>query len=215
MLNKNVGYIRLSNFTTGAAQETKSALLELKKNPDCEAVVLDLRGNPGGLLIEAVDVANLFIPQGQEIILAHGLEIFFRQAGIVILLIIPVSSELVVVYGIDSIGIDHGDPYPTHAFSCRKTTAFSGHLGPAVPSVGRHQVEPVGADHGTVEHRGLYADQAVIFDRTAVNDGPVADRQGARYMVQVARAIDEAHRQYPNLEGDASLENIFFQATED
>lgn len=72
MLNERIGYIRLSNFTTGAAQETKSALVELKKNPSFEAVVLDLRGNPGGLLIEAVDIANLFVPQGQEIVATKG-----------------------------------------------------------------------------------------------------------------------------------------------
>ncbi|MFC2116747.1 S41 family peptidase, partial [Bacteroidota bacterium] len=72
MLDDHVAYIRLSNFTTGAAQEVKSALLELKNNPAMDAVVLDLRGNPGGLLIEAVDVANLFIPQGQEIVSTRG-----------------------------------------------------------------------------------------------------------------------------------------------
>ncbi len=72
MLNDHVAYIRLANFTTGAAQETKSALQKLKKNRAMKAVVLDLRSNPGGLLIEAVDVANLFIPQGQEIVSTRG-----------------------------------------------------------------------------------------------------------------------------------------------
>ncbi len=72
MLNDHIGYIRLSNFTTGAAQETKSALLALRKNPSLDAIVLDLRGNPGGLLIEAVNAANLFVPQGQEIVSTHG-----------------------------------------------------------------------------------------------------------------------------------------------
>ncbi len=72
MLDDHVGYIRLANFTTGAGLETKSVLLELKKNPGFEAVVLDLRDNPGGLLIEAVDVANLFVRQGQEIVSTRG-----------------------------------------------------------------------------------------------------------------------------------------------
>lgn len=72
MLSEHVGYIRLSNFTTGAAKETKQALLELKKIPGFEALVMDLRGNPGGLLIEAVDVVNLFVPQGREIVSTRG-----------------------------------------------------------------------------------------------------------------------------------------------
>jgi carboxyl-terminal processing protease len=72
MMNDHIGYIRLANFTTGAAQETKNALLELKKNPALDAIVLDIRGNPGGLLVEAVDVANLFVPQGQEIVSTRG-----------------------------------------------------------------------------------------------------------------------------------------------
>lgn len=72
MLNNHTGYIRLSNFTAVAAQETKAALLELKKHPGFNTLVLDLRGNPGGLLIEAVDVANLFVNQGQEIVSTRG-----------------------------------------------------------------------------------------------------------------------------------------------
>lgn len=72
MVNDHTGYIRLANFTTGAAQETRAALLELKKNPDLGSVVLDLRGNPGGLLIEAVDVSNIFVDQGQEIVSTRG-----------------------------------------------------------------------------------------------------------------------------------------------
>ncbi len=72
MLNDHTGYIRLSNFTTGASQETKAALLDLKKNPGFNSLVLDLRGNPGGLLVESVDVANLFVNQGQEIVSTRG-----------------------------------------------------------------------------------------------------------------------------------------------
>lgn len=72
MLDEHVGYIRLANFTTGAARETKKALLELKKNKSLGSVVLDLRGNPGGLLVEAVDVASLFVNQGEEIVSTRG-----------------------------------------------------------------------------------------------------------------------------------------------
>jgi carboxyl-terminal processing protease len=71
MVNDSTGYIRLSNFTNNAGKEAKEALNALKKQ-NAHGIVLDLRGNPGGLLIESVNVANLFINQGQEIVSTHG-----------------------------------------------------------------------------------------------------------------------------------------------
>lgn len=72
LVNDKTGYIRLSNFTHGASEEVKTALLELKNKYNAESVILDLRGNPGGLLIEAVNVTNLFIDKGQEIVSTRG-----------------------------------------------------------------------------------------------------------------------------------------------
>lgn len=72
MLDHAVGYIRLSNFTMGAGNEVKNALVTLKNNHDLKGLVLDLRGNPGGLLLEAVHVANQFIPEGNEIVSTRG-----------------------------------------------------------------------------------------------------------------------------------------------
>ncbi len=71
MLDKNTAYIRLSNFTTNCSDEVKNAFLELKKN-NPEALVLDLRSNPGGLLMEAVKIVNLFVPKGEEIVSTRG-----------------------------------------------------------------------------------------------------------------------------------------------
>lgn len=72
LVNDKTGYIRLSNFTQGAGEEVKSALLELKNKYMAESIILDLRGNPGGLLIEAVNVTNLFVDKGQEIVSTRG-----------------------------------------------------------------------------------------------------------------------------------------------
>ncbi len=72
MLNENTGYIKLTNFTTNAAAEVKSAYLDLKKNPAFNNLILDLRDNPGGLLIEAVRTCNLFIDKGETIVSTHG-----------------------------------------------------------------------------------------------------------------------------------------------
>ncbi len=72
MLDQNIGYIRLSNFTMGAGTEVQNALVSLKSKQDLNGLVLDLRGNPGGLLLEAVTVANLFIPEGKEIVSTRG-----------------------------------------------------------------------------------------------------------------------------------------------
>ncbi len=72
MLDNETGYIRLSNFTENCTERVKMALIELKEKHGAKTLVLDLRSNPGGLLIEAVRIANLFIPKGQEIVSTRG-----------------------------------------------------------------------------------------------------------------------------------------------
>ena len=72
MLDEHTGYIRLTNFTTGASKEVEHALQELKKNQELNSLVLDLRSNPGGLLIEAVRICNLFVDKGELIVSTHG-----------------------------------------------------------------------------------------------------------------------------------------------
>lgn len=72
MIDKKTGYIKLTGFTENAANEVKEALMELKKDPAMESLVLDLRGNPGGLLREAVDIVNLFVDRGTEVVNTKG-----------------------------------------------------------------------------------------------------------------------------------------------
>lgn len=72
MLNESTGYIRITNFTKNVSKDVKQAFLELKNDRGAEKIVLDLRSNPGGLLIEAVNIANLFVDKGQEIVSTRG-----------------------------------------------------------------------------------------------------------------------------------------------
>lgn len=73
MIDKKTGYISLTGFTSGASGEVKAAYQALKKdNPGLQGVVLDLRGNPGGLLYEAIDISNIFISQGEKIVETRG-----------------------------------------------------------------------------------------------------------------------------------------------
>lgn len=72
MLDDKTGYIRLVNFTSSAYKEVRDALSELKKKHDPEALILDLRGNPGGLLLQAVDIVSLFVDKGQEVVSTRG-----------------------------------------------------------------------------------------------------------------------------------------------
>jgi carboxyl-terminal processing protease len=71
MVGSDVAYIQLSDFTPDAGKEVKNALLALK-DQGAKAVILDLRGNPGGLLIEAVNIANIFIPKGKLVVSTKG-----------------------------------------------------------------------------------------------------------------------------------------------
>ncbi|KPK85845.1 MAG: peptidase S41 [Bacteroides sp. SM23_62_1] len=95
MISEQIGYVRLSNFTTDAAKEVKNAVLELKRKYKPVGIILDVRGNPGGLLIESVDVANLFIEYGQEIVITKGRvdqwDYTYKTRGI------PVDTEIPVV----------------------------------------------------------------------------------------------------------------------
>lgn len=72
MVKNGIGYIKLTGFTENAANEVKDALMELKKNPEFKSLILDLRGNPGGLLKEAVDIVNLFEDKGTDIVSTRG-----------------------------------------------------------------------------------------------------------------------------------------------
>ena len=72
MIDGKTGYIRLSSFTDGCADNIRSAMLDLRDKRGATSLVLDLRGNPGGLLGEAVKVTNLFVNHGQEIVSTKG-----------------------------------------------------------------------------------------------------------------------------------------------
>jgi carboxyl-terminal processing protease len=72
MIDETTGYIYLKSFTNKASQEIKEALLDMKKNHELQQVVLDLRGNPGGLLSEAVNITNLFVDKGTEVVSTKG-----------------------------------------------------------------------------------------------------------------------------------------------
>lgn len=67
MVNDKTGYIVLSKFNNKASSQTSYALRDLKAQ-GAERIILDLRGNPGGLLLEAVNIVNLFVPKGQLVV---------------------------------------------------------------------------------------------------------------------------------------------------
>lgn len=71
MLSTDVGYIQLTEFTPDAGKEVKNALVNLKEK-GAKFLILDLRNNGGGLLHEAVNICNLFIPKGKKVVDTKG-----------------------------------------------------------------------------------------------------------------------------------------------
>ena len=71
MINSTVGYIKLNSFTQTASSDVKTAFLDLKTKGMTE-LIFDLRGNGGGLLVEAVKIVNLFIKKGQVVVTTKG-----------------------------------------------------------------------------------------------------------------------------------------------
>lgn len=72
LLENNIGYIKLTGFTEHAGREVREALDSLKKSTELNGVILDLRGNPGGLLREAIHVVNVFIGRGMPVVTTRG-----------------------------------------------------------------------------------------------------------------------------------------------
>ncbi|MCB0739025.1 MAG: S41 family peptidase, partial [Bacteroidetes bacterium] len=70
-LSNQIGYIKFSNFRDGGALEVKKHLSEFKKE-GIAGLILDLRGNPGGLLREAVELVNLFVKKGEIVVTTKG-----------------------------------------------------------------------------------------------------------------------------------------------
>jgi carboxyl-terminal processing protease len=72
MLDNNIGYIKLTSFTQKAALEVKQAFLKLRDKNDLKGIIIDIRGNGGGLLNEAVDITNIFVDKGQDVVTTKG-----------------------------------------------------------------------------------------------------------------------------------------------
>ena len=99
MVEDTTGYILASKFTDGVAQSVKDALVALKKS-GAKRICLDLRGNGGGLLSEAVEMVSLFVPRGSLVVTAKG-----RSAGsnaIYKTSQAPVDTEIPLVVLVDS-----------------------------------------------------------------------------------------------------------------
>lgn len=71
MVKDSIGYLALSSFTENSAKDFKKAFIELKQQ-GAKSLIIDLRDNGGGSLSEAVDIVNLYVPKGQEIVVTKG-----------------------------------------------------------------------------------------------------------------------------------------------
>ena len=97
MLDSVTGYLLLSGFTEGVAAQVRSAVKSMRSE-GMKEFVLDLRGNGGGLLNEAVDIVSIFVPKGSLVVSAKGKDEYreYRTADD------PVDTELGVIVLVDS-----------------------------------------------------------------------------------------------------------------
>jgi len=97
MIDATTGYIALTGFTDGAYEEVKRAFVSLKKNSSLKKLFLDLRGNGGGLFVEAIDIISLFVPKGSPAVSSIGDETrkFYTRYQ-------PVDVKIPVVVLVDS-----------------------------------------------------------------------------------------------------------------
>lgn len=72
VLDGGIAYIILNQFTKDAAKELKEAFLKMKSENELKGIVIDLRGNGGGLLNEAIDIVNIFVPKNKLVVYTQG-----------------------------------------------------------------------------------------------------------------------------------------------
>jgi carboxyl-terminal processing protease len=71
IIENNIGYLKLTSFTPNAGKEVQEAVIDLKSK-GATSIVLDLRNNGGGLLHEAINIVNVFVPRGETIVITKG-----------------------------------------------------------------------------------------------------------------------------------------------
>ncbi len=71
LLDNNIGYIKIDGFTDNGWKDVRSSLIKLKED-GAKKIILDLRGNGGGIMEEAVNIVSLFVPKGTEVVSAKG-----------------------------------------------------------------------------------------------------------------------------------------------
>ena len=79
VVDGNTGYIRLTQFLADSGKDVNEALQEFKKNPEVSQIVLDIRGNGGGLLEQAVDILGNFLPKGTEVLRTRGKDVSLEK----------------------------------------------------------------------------------------------------------------------------------------
>ena len=75
VIDGNIGYIRLTQFISESGNDVRTALESFKNHPGLQGIILDLRGNGGGLLEQAVDIVGNFVPKGTEVLRTRGRDV--------------------------------------------------------------------------------------------------------------------------------------------
>ncbi|PSR55449.1 peptidase S41 [Adhaeribacter arboris] len=78
MVSNDIGYLQLSGFTMEASREVRNAVVKLKEQ-GAKKLIIDLRDNPGGLLNEAINISNLFVERGRDIVSTKGKVVEFNK----------------------------------------------------------------------------------------------------------------------------------------
>ena len=100
LLKDGIAYIKLTGFTQNASKEFRQAFINLRESNTLKGLIIDIRGNGGGLLNEAVDIANIFVEKGQEIVSTKGQKADKNQQHFTSSA--PVDLEIPIIILVDS-----------------------------------------------------------------------------------------------------------------